>query len=30
MYQAVERAHPALASLFRVEDVREPVNLLKR
>jgi thymidylate synthase ThyX len=30
MYQAVERAHPGLASLFRVEDVREPVDLLKR
>jgi thymidylate synthase ThyX len=30
MYQAVERAHPGLASLFRIEDVREPINLLKR
>jgi thymidylate synthase ThyX len=30
MFQAVKRAHPELAGLFRVEDVREPVDLLKR
>jgi len=30
MYQAVEKRHPALAKLFRIEDVNEPVDLLKR
>jgi thymidylate synthase ThyX len=30
MYEAVQRQYPALASLFRIEDVRIPVDLLKR
>ena len=30
MYEAVARKYPALAKLFRVHDVREPVDLLKR
>jgi hypothetical protein len=30
MYQAVARQHPSLAKYFRVTDVREPVDLLKR
>jgi thymidylate synthase ThyX len=30
MYEAVKRQHPALAGYFRVTDVREPVDLLKR
>ncbi|HYG99295.1 MAG TPA: FAD-dependent thymidylate synthase, partial [Terriglobales bacterium] len=30
MYEAVARRHPALAEYFRVCDVREPVDLLKR
>lgn len=30
MYEAVARRHPALAGYFRVTDVREPVDLLKR
>jgi thymidylate synthase ThyX len=30
MYQAVARRHPALAGCFRVHDVSEPVDLLKR
>jgi thymidylate synthase ThyX len=30
MYQAVERRHPALAKLFRIRDVSEPVDLLQR
>jgi thymidylate synthase ThyX len=30
MYEAVRRQHPALAEYFRVTDVREPVDLLKR
>ncbi|MGB8885853.1 MAG: FAD-dependent thymidylate synthase [Candidatus Korobacteraceae bacterium] len=30
MYEAVARRHPALARYFRVTDVREPVDLLKR
>ena len=30
MYQAVARRHPSLAGLFRVEDVREPVDWLRR
>jgi thymidylate synthase ThyX len=30
MYRAIEARHPALASLFRIEDVNVPVDLLKR
>ena len=30
MYRAVEKQHPSLAKLFRIEDVNEPVDLLKR
>jgi hypothetical protein len=30
MYQAVARRHPALASYFRVADIRQPVDLLQR
>ena len=30
MYEAVARRHPSLAKYFRVHDVREPVDLLKR
>ena len=30
MYEAVVKKHPALARYFRVTDVREPVDLLKR
>jgi hypothetical protein len=30
MYEAVARNYPALAQYFRVTDVREPVDLLKR
>ena len=30
MYQAVARRHPSLASLFRIEDVHVPVDLLRR
>jgi thymidylate synthase ThyX len=30
MYEEVARKHPALARYFRVSDVREPVDLLKR
>jgi thymidylate synthase ThyX len=30
MYQAVKQQHPALAEYFRVTDVNEPVDLLKR
>ncbi len=30
MYQAIARRHPALASMFRIEDVNVPVDLLKR
>ncbi len=30
MYQAVAARHPALAQLFRIEDVNQPVDLLKR
>ena len=30
MYKAVEKQHPSLAKLFRIEDVNEPVDLLKR
>lgn len=30
MYRAIAVRHPALAELFRVQDVNEPVDLLKR
>jgi thymidylate synthase ThyX len=30
MYEAVQKQHPGLAKYFRVTDVREPVDLLKR
>ena len=30
MFETVARRHPSLAKYFRVHDVREPVNLLKR
>lgn len=30
MYRAVARRHPGLAGYFRIEDVNEPVDLLKR
>jgi len=30
MHQAVARRHPSLAKYFRIQDVREPVDLLKR
>jgi thymidylate synthase ThyX len=30
MYQAIATRHPALAGLFRIEDVHVPVDLLKR
>lgn len=30
MYKAVEARHPTLAKHFRIEDVNEPVDLLKR
>ncbi len=30
MYEAVAKKHPGLAKYFRVHDVREPVDLLKR
>ncbi len=30
MYRAVARRHPALAPLFRIEDVHQPVDLLRR
>jgi thymidylate synthase ThyX len=30
MYQAVAKNHPSLASYFRIEDVNEPVDLLRR
>ena len=30
MYQAVARQHPDLASIFRIEDVWQPVDLLRR
>jgi thymidylate synthase ThyX len=30
MYEAVSRKHPALAKYFRVHDVKEPIDLLKR
>jgi thymidylate synthase ThyX len=30
MYQAIAKKHPALAQYFRIEDVNEPVDLLRR
>jgi hypothetical protein len=30
MYQAVARKHPSLASYFRIDDVNQPVDLLRR
>jgi thymidylate synthase ThyX len=30
MYQAVARRHPSLATYFRIQDVNEPVDLLRR
>jgi hypothetical protein len=30
MYKAVEARHPGLAKYFRIEDVNEPVDLLRR
>ena len=30
MYRAVEAKHPSLAKYFRIEDVNEPVDLLRR
>jgi thymidylate synthase ThyX len=30
MYQAVKKQHPTLAEYFRVTDINEPVDLLKR
>jgi hypothetical protein len=30
MYKEVEKKHPALARHFRVTDVNEPADLLKR
>lgn len=30
MYEAVARRYPSLAEYFRVEDVREPIDLLRR
>jgi len=30
MYEEVARRHPSLAKYFRVQDVREPVDILKR
>jgi len=30
MFKAVEKKHPSLASYFRISDVNEPVDLLKR
>ncbi|HEY1270373.1 MAG TPA: alternative thymidylate synthase, partial [Terriglobales bacterium] len=30
MYEAVQRRYPTLATYFRVHDVRESVDLLKR
>lgn len=30
MYKAVAAKHPALAKLYRIQDLREPVDLLKR
>ena len=30
MYKAVAARHPGLAQLYRIQDVREPVDLLQR
>ena len=30
MYQAVARRHPALAAYFRIADVNQPIDLLRR
>ena len=30
MYLAVAKRHPALAAYFRIEDVNQPIDLLKR
>ena len=30
MYEALKREHPSLAAMFRIEDVSEPVDLLRR
>ncbi len=30
MYEAIKRQYPAMAGMFRIEDVRVPVDLLKR
>jgi len=30
MYETVKRQHPAMAGMFRIEDVNEPVDLLRR
>jgi hypothetical protein len=30
MYKATEKRHPSLAGYFRIDDVNEPVDLLKR
>ena len=30
MFQAVERQHPAMSAMFRIEDVAVPVDLLRR
>jgi hypothetical protein len=30
MYEAIARRYPSLAKYFRVHDVKEPVDLLKR
>ncbi len=30
MFQAIQSRHPALAHLFRIEDVNQPVDLLRR
>jgi len=30
MYQAIAVRHPALAGMFRIEDVNVPMDLLKR
>jgi hypothetical protein len=30
MYLAIAKRHPSLAPYFRIEDVNQPVDLLKR
>ena len=30
MFEAVRRQYPGMAGMFRIEDVRVPVDLLKR